>query len=503
MSSGLLPGVPDLRRRVLRGLVWVGASQAGGQLIRALVAIVIARLLTPSEYGLAALSLVFASLVMVFSDLALGAALIQRKTLSAVDRDTAFWTTIIAGVIFTVLGASLSGPIAALYGEPDAQPLLFVLSLSFLVSALGATQQNLMLRDMDFRRVEVLPLMGGLVGGVAAVISAAYGVGAWAIIVQQVVAIVVTTILVWQRSEWRPRLAFSWDSLRSMGSFSAYMLGQRVLFYMQANGDRFLIGRFLGTSALGIYAVAYNTMLVPASKLGGPLQRVFSPAFSRIQDQPERIAATWARVARLLAAISVPALGGLVVVAPDFVPLVLGSHWDEAVPVVQILAWVGIVQAVQVINMDILLARGRSRTMFRFAIVVTTAHLIAFAVGLQWGIIGVAVAYAISTTLVEPSQTVLAARALGVSPMIFVRAISGVFLAAGGMCLAVFALRGFLVDAGVGASGRLVLCILAGVVVYGVLCLWRVPELLAELRGLLDRRGRHGSVPLAAATAES
>jgi len=502
MSSGLLPGVPDLRRRVLRGLVWVGASQAGGQLIRALVAIAIARLLTPAEYGLAALSLVFASLVMVFSDLALGAALIQRKELSLVDRDTAFWTTIIAGVVFTVLGAGLSGPIASLYGQPEAQPLLFVLSLSFLVSALGATQQNLMLRDMDYKRVEVLPLMGGLVGGIAAVVTAAYGAGAWAIIVQQVVAVVVTTILVWKRSEWRPRLAWSWESLKSMGSFSAYMLGQRVLFYMQANGDRFLIGRFLGTSALGVYAVAYNTMLVPASKLGGPLQRVFSPAFSRIQDQPERIAATWARVARLIAAVSVPALAGLVVVAPDFVPLVLGSHWDEAVPVVQILAWVGIIQAVQVINMDILLARGRSRTMFRFALVVTTAHMIAFAIGLQWGVIGVATAYAISTTLVEPSQTVLAARALGVSPMIFVRAISGVFLAAGGMCLAVLALRGFLVDADVPAAGRLVLCIGFGVIVYTGLCLWRVPELLAEVRGLLDRRSGAG-VPLVAASAET
>ena len=392
MSNGLLPGVPDLRSRVMRGLVWVGASQAGGVVTRAIVAIFIARLLTPDEYGLAALALVFASLVMVFSDLALGAALIQRKTLSAVDKDTAFWTTMGAGVIFTVLGAALSGPIASLYGQPDAQPLLLVLSLSFLVSALGATQQNLMLREMDFKRVEVLPMIAALFGGFAAVIAAFYGAGAWAIIVQQVVTVIMTTILVWMRSEWRPRFAFSGASLRDLGGFSAYMLGQRILWYVQVNGDRFLIGRFLGTSALGIYAVAYNTMLVPASKLGGPLQRVFSPAFSRIQDEPARIAATWARVARLLAFVTVPALGGLVVVAPDFVPLVLGSHWEAAVPVVQILAWVGIVQAIQVINMDILLARGRSRTMFRLAIVVTSAHMVAFVVGLQWGIIGVSVA---------------------------------------------------------------------------------------------------------------
>ncbi len=502
MSHGLRPGVPDLRSRVLKGLVWVAASQVGAQLTRAVVAIVIARLLTPDEYGLAALALVFASLVMVFSDLALGAALIQRKTLSALDKDTAFWTTMGAGIIFSVLGVCLSGPIASLYGEPEAQPLLLVLSLSFIVSALGATQQNLMLRDMDFRRAEMLPMIGGLVGGGAAVIAAVYGAGAWAIIVQQVAAVLVTTALAWKRSLWRPRFAFSGASLRDLGSFSAYMLGQRMLWYLQSNGDRLLIGRFLGTAALGIYAVAYNTMLVPASKLGGPLQRVFSPAFSRIQDEPERIAATWARVARLLAAVSVPALGGLIVVAPDFVPLVLGDQWTSAVPVIQILAWVGIVQAVQAINMDILLARGRSRTMFRFAIVATTCHLIAFAIGLEWGIIGVAVAYSLSTTLVEPAQTVLAARALNVSPFIFVRAIAGVFQAAIGMALAVLALRYALVDAGVVAEARLVLCILTGAVVYGALCLWRVPELAAEARVLLERRGRR-SAPLVAATAES
>jgi O-antigen/teichoic acid export membrane protein len=503
MSNSLLPGVPDLRHRVMRGLLWVGASQAGGQLTRALVAIFIARLLTPDEYGLAALALVFATLVMVFSDLALGAALIQRKTLSEVDRDTAFWTTLIAGVLFAAAGVALSGPIASLYGQPDAQPLLLVLSLSFVVSAFGATQQNLMLRDMDFRRVEVLPMIGGLVGGVAAVVAAVYGAGAWAIIVQYVGAVLVTTLLVWVRSSWRPRLAWSWASLKDLGGFSAYMLGQRLLFYLQANGDRFLIGRGLGTSALGVYAVAYNTMLVPASKLGGPLQRVFSPAFSRIQDQPERIAATWARVARLIAAVSVPALAGLVIVAPDFVPLVLGSHWEEAVPVVQILAWVGIVQAVQVINMDILLARGRARTMFRFAVVVTVSHLIAFGIGLQWGVIGVAAAYAISTTLVEPAQTVLAARALHVSPMIFVRAIFGVFQAAAGMALGVLAIRMALVDAGVPAEARLAICIATGVVVYAALCFWRVPELAAEARDLLSRRRGRSAPPLVAATAES
>jgi O-antigen/teichoic acid export membrane protein len=504
MEAAPTPGVPDLRRRIVRGLIWVGASQVGLQLTRAVVAVVVARLLTPAEYGLAALALVFSSLVMIFSDLALGAALIQRKTLSAVDRDTAFWVTAASGVLFTVLGVLLAGPMAALYGEPDAAPLLAVLSATFLISALGAPQQSLMLRDMDFRRVEMLPMGGALAGGAAGVTVAALDGGAWAIIVQYCVATTATTALVWLRSAWRPRFAFSLASLRELGGFSIYMLGHRMLFYLQMNGDRFLIGRFLSTSALGVYAVAYNTMLVPASKLGGPLQRVFSPAFSRIQDEPERIAATWARVSRLMAAVSVPALAGLVVVAPDFVPLVLGAQWTEAVPVVQILAWVGIIQAVQTLNSDILMARDRARTLFRFSILLTTAHLIAFVVGLQWGVVGVAASYAISTTLVEPVQTVLAARALGVSPMVFFGSIARVFQAALGMCAAVLAVRYALVDAGVEPLARLVLCVGAGGIVYGALCLWRVPELAEEARGLLRRRVPTAA-PLspAAATAES
>jgi O-antigen/teichoic acid export membrane protein len=494
MASPERTEVPDLRSRVMRGLVWVGASQAGLQLTRAVVSIIVARLLTPEEYGLAALALVFASLVLVFSDVALGAALVQRKTLSALDRDTAFWVTVASGIVFTVAGVALAGPIASLYGAPEAKPLLMALSATFIISALGATQQSLMLRDMDFRRVEMIPMIGAMMGAGVGVLLAFLDAGAWAIIMQQIVAAAGTTLFVWVRSGWRPRFAFSRASLRILGGFSVYMLGHRLLFYFQTNGDRFLIGRYLGTSALGVYAVAYNTMLQPAARLGGPLQRVFSPAFSRIQDEPERIAQTWLRVSRLLAAITVPALGGLIIVAPDFVHVILGEQWMAAAPVVQILAWVGIVQALQSLTVDILMSRGKARTIFRFSLVLTTVHLVAFIVGLQWGMIGVAVAYAISTTLVETQLTVLAAKALEISPMRFIRAVSGPFQAAIGMCVVVLGVRVALLDAA--PLPRLLACVLVGALVYAVLCVWRAPELTEEIRGLIRRRMGSRATPV-------
>lgn len=499
MGSVSAPAV-DMRQRIMRGLAWTGASQIALQLVRMAVALFVARLLTPEDYGLAASALIFASLVLVFSDLALGAALVQRKLLTEHDRNTAFWMSIAGGVLFSGVGVLLSGPVADLYGQPSVQPLLAVLAASFLITAAGATQQALLLREMSFRRLETVNMLAALVGGAGGVALAATGSGPWAIIGQQLVVALCTTTMLWRASPWRPQLRFSRASLRDLLGFSAPLVGHRLLFYVHQNADNFLIARFVGPAALGAYAVAYNAMLLPASRIGGPLQRVFAPAFARMQDEPERIAATWARVTRLLGAMAIPGLGGLIVVAPDFVRVVLGERWSEAIPLIQILAWVGILQALQSLNIDILVARDRTRTVLRYSIGFCAAHVCAFVIGLQWGVVGVAAAYAISSTLVEPVLTVLAARALGVSPMVFVRSVAAIFGVTLVMAGAVLAARLALMDAGVPLLPRLVLCVALGVVAFVGLCAWRVPELAADLRALRRRPAAPASVSPAAAT---
>src|SRR5262249_49790272 len=163
----------------------------------------------------------------------------------------AFWITVGAGLVFTLLGIALSGPIAALYEQPAAQPLLAALSTSFLITAIGSTQITLLLRGMDFRRAELIGLIGALAGGALGVATAAAGAGAWAIIGQQLATAVACSAIAWQQSSWRPSRVFSRASLRDLGGFSANMLGQRLAWYGQVNGDNFLVGRFLGTAMLG------------------------------------------------------------------------------------------------------------------------------------------------------------------------------------------------------------------------------------------------------------
>jgi O-antigen/teichoic acid export membrane protein len=472
-----------IRRLVLGGLLWKAVSQIVGQFGRMIVAVLLARLLAPRDFGLANMVLVFSSLVLVFSDLALGAAIVQRKVLTNLDRATAFWTSIAAGTLFMVLLMAAAGPIAHFYGEDEVRPLLLVLSSTFLISSIATTHEALLVREMAFRAVELRTMIGMLCGAAAGVAVALSGGGPWAIIAQQVVTAVVTTTLLVIRSPWRVGFAFSRASLRDMGGFSGFVLGHRLLYYVHRNADNLLIGRFVGASALGVYALAYNVILIPFSRLATPVQQVLFPAFSRLQDQPERIAALWIRTTRLVGSLSIPALCGLVVVAPDLVPVVFGDRWGDAVPLIQVLAWVGLLQSLQTLNTEILTARDKTSTIFRFSLVFFASHMTAFIVGLHWGVTGVAVAYAISSTLVEPIFTWMTARSLGMSMWKVVWSFAGVVQASvvmGGVC---YEARELLLNAGVGEFGRLVLVCLIGVLVYAPLVLWRQPELRGEVGG--------------------
>src|SRR5215218_2565517 len=138
----------DLRSLVIGGIAWKAFGQVGIQITRLLVALALARILAPTEYGLAGMALVFSSFVLIFSDLSLGQAIVQRRSLSEVDKATAFWVSVGAGATFTVLGIALSGAVAAFFGEAELQPMIAALSLSFLISSIGTTQSALLVREM-------------------------------------------------------------------------------------------------------------------------------------------------------------------------------------------------------------------------------------------------------------------------------------------------------------------------------------------------------------------
>lgn len=484
--------------RIRSGVAWKAGSQLTLQLSRMAVALILARLLAPEDWGLAAMVLVFSGVVVVFTDSALGTALIQRRTIVEEDRSTVFWTSAVIGLVLMVAGIALSGPLAHFYGEPEVASLFAVVSVGFLVSSLGATQQALLVRDMRFNRLELRQIAATLVGAAVGISVAFAGYGAWAIVAQLLGEAVVSTVLLWYLAEWWPSATYSFASLRRLAGFAGNVFGENLLYQAGRNLGNLLMGRFLGASSLGLYALATNIVLVPFSRIAGPLQQVFFPAFALISDDRPRMADIWIRATRLVGLISIPALVGLAIVAPDFVDVVLGQKWSDAIPVIQILALVGLIQSLQTLCGEVLLALGRANWLLRFTVLWFVASLCSFILGVRWGVIGVAACYAVATALVEPVRTYLTARALGTSPWRVLAALSGVSQAAVLMAAALLLLRSALVAADMPAAARLGILVVAGGVVYVPACLWRAPEVVSEIRVAIGgRRRRSEAVPAA------
>jgi polysaccharide transporter, PST family len=475
----------------------------GGQFALRIVSlattVVLARLLTPREIGLATEALVFSQFTFLLTDVGVFAVLVQRPRLSDEDRQTAFWTSVVLGVVLALGLFGLAGPIAHLYGEPKVEPLLQVLSLSVLFMALGLTPGSLLIRDLRFRSIQVRTVVGTLAASAAAISIAALGYGAWAIVAQTLAITGATTILTWLLMNWRPRLVYSFKSLRSFAGFSGYVFGTDLLQYLSRNTDNLLIGRFIGAAKLGAYSLAYSVMLVPLRTLANPVQEVIFPAMSRI-GEAKRVGQIWVRTSRLIAAVAVPVYLGLLIVAPDFVNVIFGSKWKDAVPVLQILAYVGLVQSWGGMRGSVLLALDKASTLFRLQLMGSSMAIASFIIGLHWGIVGVAAVYAVSTTIVAAVGTVVTGRIAHVGFLEFLGRMSGVLLAGALMTLSVLAAQLLLIDTEIAQAGRLAILVAVGAAVYIPACAWRAPEVPSELRDswrVLRGRGEPGPAPAA------
>lgn len=478
-------GFSPLGFKIRSGVFWKATSQVTLQLSRMVVALVLARMLAPTDWGVAAEVLVFSGFVVVFTDNAFGTALIQRRVLHRADRSTVFWLSAGIGLALALTGIGVSGLLADFYGQSEVRPLFAAVSVGFLISALGTTQMALLARDMRFRRLELRQIAATLVGAVAGITIAVMGFGPWAIVGQQLTEASVSTVMLWCITPWRPSLRFSGNSLRRLGGFAGYVFGENLLYQAGRNLGTLLIGGVIGPAAVGAFALATNVILVPFTRLAGPLQQVFFPAFSRMEGDRERIADVWIRATRLIAMFAMPALAGIAIVAAQFVEVVLGDKWANAVPVIQILAWVGLLQALQTLNGEVLMSLNRARTLFRFTAFWFVMTTCAFVIGLHWGVKGVAVCYAISTTLVEPVRAYITTRALGIPLMRFVGSLSGVAQATAIMAVVLLPTRAALVAADVPAIAQLGILIVLGTGAFAAGCRLRAPELLRELRRIL------------------
>lgn len=479
----------DVERLVGVGAAWKLGGQLGVQCIRLLAVVMLARLLRPEDYGVAAVTITLASFAPTIGDMGMGSALVQTDSATRTVRATAFWASVAFGSLISLIVIALAGPLGHFLGQdPRIESMVAMGGLTFVICSVGAPSQAMYTRQMKFRSIELRYWLGLAVASVLAVIAAASGLGPWALAVQQVALYTTFVIALWWRAGWHPGLEFSRSVFRSLGGFAIRIAGGRWARLIELLLLTLVIGKLVGVEALGAWTFAMSMVILPLGMIAIPIAEVLFSACSRLRGQTERIAALWLDSIRYLAAVILPLMVTLAAVAPDLIPVAFGAHWEVSVTIVQILCVYVVIRCLQAWGGVVLDALGKPHvTLWTQSVAAVTTPLGAV-IGSHWGIEGIAVGFVASQLLaVEIPMLIMLLSELRVSPRTVAARLMRVVAAASVMALACVLARAGLSAFGVGMAGRAVLTIGVGLLVYAS-AIWRLaPDIRDRALGLVRR----------------
>jgi PST family polysaccharide transporter len=390
----------NLSLRTTNALKWSLISHFVEQLLQLIIFVFLARLLDPKDFGLVGIIAIFTNFAFLVSDLGFSAALIQRKDIGKHHLDAVFFLNIVIGLLLTALFICVSPLIAALYDEPSLKLLTSITALSFVIASLSNANIALLRRQMNFKHIAIIQTasLGG--SGIASILLAFLGYGVWCLVFQSLVFQSIRTLVTWIFSDHKPHFKINEDARKDLFSYGLNLTGFNIFNYWVRNADNFLIGKMIGPYALGIYSKAYTSMTLPILQITDVVSRVMFPAFSSIQTDVNKVKMMYLKVIRCIALITCPMALGLLVIARPLVLVVLGDKWVEVIPILQILCIIGAIQGVSSSMGLLFTSLGRTDLMLRWGIFSGVTYIIAFLIGINWGILGVAIAYVVNGYLV-------------------------------------------------------------------------------------------------------
>jgi len=389
--------INNIRQRTLSGLGWSGANQILGAVLQFGISVFLARLLNPRDFGLIGMVLVFTGFASSLSEMGLGASLVQKRALSDRHLNTVFWVNVAAGTLLSILFLLIAPLIALFYQEPVLRLLTAVLSLNLILGSLNVVQNALLVRSLNFRSKFWIGSVGIAISGIVGIAMAFSGAGVWSIVGQSITSTVIQVAVMWRLSPWRPKFSFDLYAFKELIHFGGNLMGSSIFHYWGRNIDKLLIGRLLGSSALGIYTLADNLMRLPISNVTDITSAVMFPALSAMQDDVESVKRTYLRATRMIALLTFPMMIGLIILAEPTILAVYGEKWNEAVGIVQVLCFSGMAQSIYFTGGWIFLSQGRTDIVLRWSIYSTLVRVVGVFVGAQWGLMGVAWAYVLGT----------------------------------------------------------------------------------------------------------
>lgn len=394
--------VPGLAHTAARGAVVVLGGQGGRILIQLASVIVLARFLSPSDFGFLAMVLAIIGVGEIFRDFGLSAAAIQAREVTRKARDNLFWINSGIGVVLGALAFSGSGLISAFYGQPEIVAITQVLSLTFVLNGLATQYRADLNRRFRFVALAVSDVASQALGLTAGILMAVNGFGYWALVAQQLVQAGTALVFVVVSGRWVPGSPHRGTDMSEFTRFGWNLTGAQIIGYLGNNVDSMVIGARFGAGPLGLYNRAFQLLLSTLSQLRGPSTTVALPVLSRLQDEPDRFNAYLLRAQIALGYTLVVGLGMAAGAARPIVEVALGPRWLPVVPIFVFLALAGIFQTLSYVGYWVYLSRNLTGDLLRYSLLTATIKVTCVLVGSLWGVLGVAIGFAIAPALAWP-----------------------------------------------------------------------------------------------------
>lgn len=479
-----------LRHQILSGLRWSAGVRLASQLFTWAVTLVVVRLLSPDDYGLLSMAMVFVGFLYMVAEFGLGAAVVQKPEVSEAELGKVFGLVVaIHGSLCALL--ALTAPlIATFFDEPQLVLLIRVLSVLFLISAFQILPDALLQRRMEFRRRSLNDFAGTIAGSLTTLAGALLHWGVWALVAGSFVTQLWKSIGLNRIMPYLRWPDFRFGGARQLLVFGSHLSTTNILWFVFTQADVVIGGKWLGKELLGFYTVAAHLASLPNQRISGIINQVAFPAFARMQADRDRVGASLLRGIRLLSFVSFPLLWGLSSVAPEFVAMILGPKWVPAILTLQILSLVMPLRMITNFVPTAIQGIGRSDIVLTNVIFAVVVAPVALLVGVQWGLIGLSLAWLVWAPAVFLFSMIRSLPTVGLRPVALFRAMVPAAVAATMMVAAVTGAR-YVLGPWVSGQWSLAVLVLAGALTYvgGSLLVNRegVRETRALVAALLSR----------------
>ncbi len=391
----------SLRDKTINGMIWSFVERFGFLFLQFITNLILARLLTPEDFGLLGMMMVFVALSLTFIDGGFGSALIQKKEPTKSDYSTVFIINIILSVLLYFLLYIFADSIASFYEQPQLSELFKVLGIILLIDSLGIVQNNILIKEINFKKIARIKITAAFVSCLVAILFAYKGFGVWSLIIQYVLNSTVRSLLLWISTNWRPTIYFSKSSFKELFGFGSKILTARFISELYIHMQALVIGKVFTSADLGFYTQAKQLQQIPVQSLSTIVNNVTFPVYSGLQDDIEKLRKGVRKSLKTVVFINFPLMVLLTVIAKPLFVFLYTEKWLPSVPYFQILCLgFGMLLIVHSVNLSVIKSVGRSDWVLKLEIVKKIIGIILIVLGIKYyGIIGILIALSVNSYL--------------------------------------------------------------------------------------------------------